>query len=458
MDAKQQAATVVKHEPWWIRIASAKSADGSSKSLLRFATILVILAAAALGGWQFMKKSKAKARDEVADVVNKAQKLLPQAYSGAAGSLTEPSIYLASLKSDYFDGGSRRAMMLLDEKKCAEYVASAEKTIAELAEIDGKARGSADEWRYLNTLQQLHWYCALNSTDAAKRKSHLEKQTALLNDLDKLAKSNPLLSAEPDPTKPGVTLVGRWKSLVEKELASAPAQLPAIVQDAGVKGTIELEDGKKIGIKFYSRYAPKAVQNFIAHAKAGYYNGTAIFSVDGAAQTMTGGSALTRLIPDRPRAWHKDSLTTGLPHEPTMRLPIKKGVLTTDTSDFTLTGAHASRFVIHMEDGEELGIRGLYDAQRSPRSAPCVFAVITDGLDALESYMKSVQLVADVAAENKQLPTNPLKIKSIQIEGDQDVKTDDSWTPKIEEPKVPEQLPEEKQPESQPTTATSAPK
>lgn len=53
----------------------------------------------------------------------------------------------------------------------------------------------------------------------------------------------------------------------------------ACKKDKTVDVTIELQDGRKIELVLYPKYAPKTVENFIALAKEGYYDGLCISDV-----------------------------------------------------------------------------------------------------------------------------------------------------------------------------------
>ncbi|MBR6399910.1 MAG: peptidylprolyl isomerase [Firmicutes bacterium] len=63
---------------------------------------------------------------------------------------------------------------------------------------------------------------------------------------------------------------------VEKQLLKPVTELPQLDRDVPEKGetvaTLHTTKGD-ISVRFFPEYAPKAVENFVTHAKEGYYNG-----------------------------------------------------------------------------------------------------------------------------------------------------------------------------------------
>lgn len=430
-------------KPWWMRLEEQTEGEAPKKSYLKMLVAVALIAVVGYAGFQLFQKQKASGRDKVTDVIAKAQGLLPvKQHFGPQDDGTLPTA------SSYYDSKARevaqrhfRYFALSDEKAATEYVDGIEKALAELKEIEGSVSGSKDQWLYWNTVQQLHWYAALNSVDVAKKKSHLQTQIDTINKLEKDTVAAAILAVDADPSAPGTSVLAKWKSLAEKELSFADNVLPAIKADEGLSATIEFEDGKKATLKFFSSCAPKTVETFVALAKSGFYNGTAIHEADQTEKTLIGGSALSRLVPNRPRVWHKDELGYSIPAEPNLRLPIKKGSI---AADRVTAASHGSHFVVHLEDA------------KGPNYGETVFAEVTEGLDVFENYLKNVTVVTDADADNKHLPTTPLKIKSITVTGNVQYPSDDSWKAKIADPKIPELLPEEKKAETQPTSAPAS--
>ena len=78
-----------------------------------------------------------------------------------------------------------------------------------------------------------------------------------------------------------------WKILTAAVLAVAMLlSFAACKSDPTVEATIELQDGRKIELVLYPKYAPKTVENFIALAKEGYYDGLCVSDVQSAYFTL----------------------------------------------------------------------------------------------------------------------------------------------------------------------------
>jgi cyclophilin family peptidyl-prolyl cis-trans isomerase len=447
-DHDQQAKA---HRPrtWWEKLADINEDRKIGRRIGQLVLGLALVGIVAYLGITLTRKSRETARGAVGDVLSRAQELLPQDPSAASlVNVREAGNYYSSKSRDLFMR-QLSAGAFMDAKGAAEYVGKCDKSLADLREIEADASASKDAWLYWNTVQQLHWYAAMNSTEPATRKEHLQKQIAVLDRMKKDFANHMVLStAQPSAEGAQGSLVDRWRAMAEQELKSVDLIVGAPPADAGLSATFELEGGKSFTLKFYSSAAPKTVETFVALIQKGFFNGSAFHGVDSGEGTLTGGSALSRIVPERARIWHKDTLGYAIPNEANPLLRIVKGSVTTERAG---SGSHGSHFVIHTEESA------------TPNYGETVFAEVSSGLEHLEAYLKTAVVVTDPDVDNKHLPVTPLRIVKATVTGTPAHASDDSWRAVIEDPKTPELSAEEKRlAESQPTTApttipTSAP-
>lgn len=412
---------------WWERIVDSGDSKATGQKLFKSVIVVAIFGCAVYAGITFFKKSQTGARAEISELITRAQLLLPVNSFEMRGRVREADGYFRS-KSSEFNGRIMRSGAFTDEKGAAEYVTKLEKMIDELKASQDKAAKSPDAWLYWNTIQQMHGFAALNATDAAKRKEHYQAQLSVISQMEKDYGSHPVLASVVDQ-KTGVTALGRWRQVAEEELKSVEYLTAAPKADANLSATFELDNGSKFSLKFYSSVAPKTVETFLMLAQRGFYDGTSFHAVDSGEGTLTGGSALSRLIPDRPRAWHKSTVGYNIPGEANPRLSIKKGSVTMERVG---AASHGSHFVIHTMDAE------------TPNAMDTVFAEVTEGLDALVKFIGEAKVVTDEQPENTHLPEKSIKIVKVTVTGQQENRSDDSWKAVLVEPKAPDELPEER--------------
>ena len=138
---------------------------------------------------------------------------------------------------------------------------------------------------------------------------------------------------------------------------------------------------------------------------------------------------MSKICPDRPRVWGKGGVGYVLPRESSALLGVEPGSI---SMSIDVRGLHGCRFSIHTADdpGTNFG-------------AYTVFARITEGLEAIQEYVKT-DTIDDEQAENPNLPVVALRIKSLVVTGTPTHSLNDSWSPAFVEPEAPETTDEEK--------------
>lgn len=437
MNTQAPESTESKPSSWWDRATDTEASVARGKKILTVIIVLAVGVAAATGIRGFMASQDAEARAAVSDLILEGELLLPptRGAQGFAGQVNEAAGFYNGETRDLLAAGFRwgalgDTMYGTSPEKAAEYKAQIESLLAAFSDKENAASDGPQAWAFANVRQQLMWFAAINSAKPSDRIELLNQQLSLLSHMESKWGEHPVLSAIVDPVgHPGVTLMGIWKERAEKEVSfwTKNPTIAPLTTDEGLTATITLDNDKAVKMEFYSRVAPRTVANFLRLAKSGFYNGTAFHAIT--ETSVEGGDPLSRLCPDRPRVWHKGSVGYRLPQESSARLSGEAGSVSMGRD---VGGLHGSRFMIHTKEdpGKNFG-------------AYTVFARVVEGIEALVEYTET-DTIDDEQAENPNLPVAPMRIKSIQIEGEQVHTSEDSWVPVLVTPKAPEQTPEEK--------------
>ena len=325
--------------PWWERLTEKSEDERTRKSLAKSSVTAALVILIAVVAWRYFAGTQADQLDQNTDSINAGQDLLPGGIpSGFYGSLPiSPQLPYSMATMVYAmraTGVDQRRQSLFsaydDQEKAAEYLGKVESAIADLEDDEAELTDGNSDWLYWNTLQQLHWFAALSCFEPDARKAHLRTQIDLIeNKMETAYADHVILGASPDPEHADKNVMGLWKDLATRELSfyeknSAPLVIAA---DEGLKAVITLEDGGEIEIEFYSRLAPKSVANFVTHAQAATYNGTAVHGVDAVAGTLTMGGPFSRLAAERKFIWNEADPGYTVISEHSPYLPVGKGAI-----------------------------------------------------------------------------------------------------------------------------------
>ena len=424
-----------QESPWWERISEGGSKSGSHGLIKKILGLAVVIAVV-ITAWTLFKQNKATSFEEQAALLANGQALLPDSPNVQYGQISNfkgaRQYSMAALFFAESAGDPERASTIsvyLNSSAATTYREKIESAIATLDDNQSKFSGDW-EWKYLHIKQQLHWFAALNCVNFDERKAHLDQQIAVIKDLRSRFGEKTLLSLEPSATAPGKNVLDLWLEAAEKERKFYDAYTGQLTvsADKNVELTFELENGKILKAKTYSRIAPKGVKNFLDHARAGRYDGTALHNVNPEEGTLTGGSIFSARHPDRKFIWGDDNPGYTIEVESTPLLPVKRGFI---TSHRIGTSSHGLQFVIHTEAPTELS------------NQFTVLGEITEGIETMDDWINT-EVHDEIGLKNPNLPRVRLGIKTIKVVGKQDFFSDDSWNPSLQEIKEPRQSDKEK--------------
>jgi cyclophilin family peptidyl-prolyl cis-trans isomerase len=418
--------------PWWERLTEASGDTEASKGLLRLVVIAALIGAVAIFAFIFFKGSKEEALNARSAILTKAQEALPQAsldpFNPPAAAYT-PQTAGVLLSYERGTGSawdrSLPSASIADPEAAAEFLKKARGEIATLEEKKSDFEGSDQEYMYWHTLQALHFYAARNSSDLADVKKHLGAQTEILDKIDQNFGDHAFFSLCPNTDKPNMTVAQLWREMGKKELSFHEKSTAKVnvAADENLKATLTLADGKTLELEFYSRVAPKSVASFVANAKGGFYDGTAVSRIDTEAKTITFGNLMTKLAADRPFLWDRTTDFYNVPAETNLHLPVTKGSVALRLSG---SAANGFEFEIYLEEPE------------GTINAP-VFAKVTSGLEALRPYLEN-ELHSFEKLANQALPKARIELSSVAVTGEPQFSSlDATWKPK---PKAPAELPD----------------
>lgn len=408
---------------WWERLTDSSGDEESGKRIIKIIAIAAVVTLAAFAAWTFMDNSKKESNNERAEILEQGLLLLPDRLEVNFGIIGDrdlrrdggrQTMASAFLRGDH-EGRDSSVGAFSDPEVSAAYKDEVEKAIQAISDRAGEFDDKEWKARYLHTLQQLHYYAALNTADKAGRVDHLNKQIALLDELAADHADNGILGMKPLPSQAEKSVLDLYREAADAELAFCNKfDLSVTLKpDNDLKAVVELDNGKTIELEFYSRVAPKAVMNFLFHANAGHYDGTAFHKLDAQAGTLVGGGLFSKDFADRPYAWGTENPGYTMTSESSGHLPTKAGVV---ALDLTGTANHGLYFKIYTVDPD---VETTNDT---------VFAKITKGLDSLDEWM-STEVHDFAGLANKQLPRARLGIKKVTISGKQQHPSLDSWTP-----------------------------
>ncbi|MFT7616393.1 MAG: peptidyl-prolyl cis-trans isomerase B (cyclophilin B) [Planctomycetota bacterium] len=417
--------------PWWERLTDTSSDADAGKRILKLITITAVVVLVGVAAWNFVDSSKAQSEDERAQILEKGLFLLPDREDVNYGTIVDQiptrsgrgqTIASAFVRSSPgLVGRDSVTSIAMEPEAAAIYKEEVEQAIQELT--DRKSLFEEGHWeaRYLHTLQQLHFFAAVNSTDNKDRLDHLGAQIAILDDLKARYSDHGLLGMKPLPSQPEKTVLDCYydAAKAEHKFHSTHNANGILEADKNLKVTIELDNGKILEIETYSRVAPKALKNFIDHAQAGRYDGTAFHAVNAEDGTFVGGGAYSRDHADRKFIWGQENPGYTLTMETTSLLPSNAGTISLHRESTT---GHGLFFKIHTVDADV------------SRSVDTVFAKVTSGLDALSEWI-STEVHDEAGLNNTLLPRVRLGIKKVTVTGEMDYPSEDSWKPAMLEMK-----------------------
>ena len=411
----------------WEKMSSSLQTPETRNRWLKIFGALAVVLLVGIVAYQFMENSKRKKLDDASDKLLEAQLLLPDIGTAPYGRMQFAARYYQDRTREH-QIRAFRWMPLNDPEGSAEYIEKVEESIGNLTDEQSQFVGSDLESSYWNTLQQLHWFASINTTDRAKKKSHLERQLEILSKLEKTA-GPAMADIAPRAWEPDKTMTDLWRDAAKAELDfvknhPTPGKIEA---DKNLSAVFELDNGKSFKMRFYSLTAPKTVASFIKQAKNGHYDGTAFHVVDSVKGFVTGGNPFSKLAPERPRIWQKGDPGYTVVSEVNALLPIKKGYVYA-----TNVGAqsHGAMFSIATQDPDQ-----------APRAT--VFAEVVDGMDVVEEFAKATT-IDDAEAENGLLPVERIGIKKVTVTGTIEHPSSDSWKPTYKVSEIPEETPEER--------------
>ncbi len=417
--------------PWWERLTDSSSDADSGRRALKMVVIVAIIVLVGVSISNFFDSSEKKADDNRAKILEAGLVLLPDREDVNYGRLpdgsrtslgrmqTIPSAFLRSHPG--LMGRDSVASPISEPDAASAYADEVEQAIQSLT--DRKSEFSDEKWeaRYLHTLQQLHFYAAINSLEDGDRRNHFDAQIAILDDLKARFAKDGLLGIKPLPTKPDMTVLDLYyaAATAEREFYKDQSIKATLQADKNLKISIELDNGKTLELESFSQVAPKALQVFVNNAQSGLYDGTAFHALDADAGTFTGGGPYSRDYPNRKSIWGTENPGFGITMEATSLLPTKRGAVSL-FADSTL--AHGLFFQIHTIDPDE------------ETANVTVFARVTKGLEALDDWLET-EVHDEASLTNKKLPRVRLGIKKVTVTGTLDHPSIDSWKPVMQEMK-----------------------
>ncbi|MCB9833524.1 MAG: peptidylprolyl isomerase [Planctomycetes bacterium] len=391
---------------------------------------------AAYLGWTYFKGSKESGQAELAKILFEAGSFIPDQNQVNYGSIPD----LGGLNERRFEtmasafyrrhqpdtvGRENSLSIMFEPESAARYLSGAETAIAELEDQRSKFTDAHWEQKFLNHLQQLHFYCAVNCADVSRRRGHLEKQKAVLGELESKHADKGILSLKPFAESQD-SLLDLWKSANAGELAACEILEKVgkieIQPDTSLSATIELENGKSLKVRFFSEVAQKSVQNFLFHALAGRYDGTAFHRLDKDAGLFEFGSVFSREAPDRKFIWGNENPGYTIPAEGTVLMPVKRGSITTKPIG---VAGHGLFYEIHVSPPERNNV------------AQAVIGEVTEGLEVLDEWLQT-GIHDEVGVAGRNIPRVRLGIKKIVIQGEPEHKGEDSWMPVLRDMPLPD--------------------
>ncbi len=416
-----------KNAPWWERLTDSSTDADSGRRTMKLLMILAVVILIGVSVWNFMKSSDASAENQRAEILEEGLLLLPDRPDMNYGSIPDITSIMMGQRATVSSAFLRSRPGLVgrdsvagnrqDPEAAKAYKEAVEVAIQDLKDKKSEFPEGPWEARYLHTLQQLHFFAALNSSKQEDRLSHLNAQIAILDDLKSRYGKEGLFSLKPIPAEPEKTVLDFYYDAGTAELAFWKANNVdgALKPDQNLKIVIELENGKVLELETFSQIAPVTLANFLNLAKQGMFDGTAFFKVDADAGTFVGGSPYSRLYPDRKFIWGLESPGYVLPMETSALLPTDRGAVSVVRTGIP---GHGLFFKIHTVDADVSS------------SVETVFAKVTKGLDGLAEWL-TTEVHDEAGLTNDKLPRVRLGIKKITVTGTMDHPSDDSWKPKL---------------------------
>ncbi|MEZ6196359.1 MAG: peptidylprolyl isomerase [Planctomycetota bacterium] len=429
MNTKTTEAGGASATAWWERLGDAGGDGGAGRGLLKLAIAAAAVVLVVVVGLNLFKQGKEEEANSRNAILTEAQSVMPRPgfdpfNPDPAAYAQLPGIMIMYRNSSGSESSGSPSAPMVDPETAAAELKKIVSQITTLEEKKGDFAGTEQEWAYWHTLQALHFYASRNEADDAKRIQHLESQLSVLGDIEKKFKDTTFFAMRPDTDQPEKNVIDLWRDLAQADVAFYKAN-PTKVEvkaDSGLRAKITLGDGKVVELEFYSRTAPKSVAAFLANARAGLYDGTAVNHVDKEAGTITFGNPFTKVAADRPFIWDQTNKFYNVPLEMNLRLPVEEGSVALRQSGQVANGFEFDIFV--KAPGEDA----------APAS---VFAKVISGLEHLRPLLDS-ELRKEEKLLNKTLPLNRIDVGSVSVEGEIQYPSVDSWKPLATVPELPE--------------------
>ena len=409
---------------WWEKLTDSSTDADSGRRLLKNLIVAAVAILVIVAAWKFFDSSKAESNTKRNEILEKALTLLPDPEWSNYGVVGDPFEGQSTRQPQSLASGFLRshpgvlgkdsvAGPFFDAESADSYRADVEAAIQQLKDNSGEFTDGLWEARYLHLLQQLHFYAAINSTKTADRMRHLDEQLKILENLKANHANVGILGMKPIPSMPEKTVLDLCfeAANAEKNFASKNNLVMELKTDKDLTVTLELDNGKTVEIELYSRIAPMAVANFLAHANGGKYDGTAFHQIDTDTGSLVGGGIYSNTHPDRKYIWGSENPGYQMTSESTELLPTKRGSVCLAMQGAT---GHGSHFKIVTVDPDV------------KTSADTVFGVVTKGIEALEEWA-TTEVHDEPSVASKKLPRVRLGIKKVTVKGTQEHKSNDSW-------------------------------
>ena len=349
-------------------------------------------------------------------------------------------------------GEEAQEIALQDEWNAALQLPTAIERADGFAALESRFADSSEQAFYLFSLARLQVQAATEAESQARKLSYYNSASDTIGKIASARNAGPLTKMPWRPDMPGqteapLTPVASLQQHVEQQLAFLNAhEFPApAAPDEGLEATLELAgpDGKsgKVVLHFFSVDAPNAVENFLNLAREGWYADMPFHAVevspgtqDQEAETVSFGSAMARVAPERSELWlgEKDVVGYTLPIEGA-RIPFEKGRVAFEVARVD-NAASPVRIVVAVKD------TGAAALKRS------VFAEVVEGLPLLEELSRAPRKDEPLLGDRyrRHFPLDPgWKIVGITITGEPKRRPDAPITLRPRMPETPEPLEKE---------------